>query len=76
MILAGKRGKRIFLRLRHLLEVIQEQFGDHCHWGAENRYSVAAADDESVWRRKLAESRLGPYFLQLYCDDCWPPMEN
>ena len=67
--------ERILLLLGYLPEVIREHCGAGCRWGVEIDYSVSAAADESASRLKL-QSRLGPYFLQLYCDDCWPPMEN
>ncbi|HZA56277.1 MAG TPA: NDP-sugar synthase [Candidatus Udaeobacter sp.] len=68
--------KRIPLLLGYLPEVIQEYFDAGRRWGVEIGYSVSAADDENAGRLKLVDSRRGPYFLQLYCDNCWPPMEN
>jgi NDP-sugar pyrophosphorylase family protein len=68
--------EKILLLLGYLPEVIHEYFGVGRRWGVEIGYSVSAADDENAGRLKLADPRLGPYFLQLYCDNCWPPMEN
>jgi NDP-sugar pyrophosphorylase family protein len=68
--------ERILLLSGYLPEVIQEYFGAGRRWGVEIGYSVSGADDENAGRLKLADPRLGPYFLQLYCDNCWPPMEN
>jgi D-glycero-D-manno-heptose 1,7-bisphosphate phosphatase len=64
--------ERILLLLGYLPEVIMSYFGNGRRWGVEIDYCISAADDETARRLKLAESRLDPYFLLLYCDNYWP----
>ena len=64
--------EKILLLLGYLPEVIQNYCGDGSRWGVKIEYSVSAADDETAQRIRLAESRLDPYFLLLYCDNYWP----
>jgi histidinol-phosphate phosphatase family protein len=64
--------EKILLLLGYLSEVVQNYFGDGRRWGVKIEYSVSAVDDETARRVKLAESRLDPNFLLLYCDNYWP----
>jgi len=64
--------EKILLLLGYLPEVVQDYFGDGRRWGVKMEYSVSAVEDETARRLKLAESRLDPFFLLLYCDNYWP----
>ena len=64
--------EKVLLLLGYLPEVIQNYFGDGRQWGIRIEYSISAVDDETARRLKIAESRLDPYFLLLYCDNYWP----
>jgi len=64
--------ERVLLLLGYLPEVIQDYFGDGRKLGIEIDYSVSSEDDETGRRIKLAEPRLDPCFLLMYCDNYWP----
>ena len=64
--------ERILLLLGYLPEVVQDYFGDGSRWGVRIDYSVTDVDDDTGRRIKLAESRLDPHFLLLYCDNYCP----
>ena len=63
---------RFLLLLGYLPEVVQDYFGDGRKWGVSIEYSVAADEDETGRRLKLAQSRIDPTFLLMYCDNYWP----
>jgi D-glycero-D-manno-heptose 1,7-bisphosphate phosphatase len=63
---------RILLLLGYLPEVIQEYFGNGSRWDIQIEYSVSNPDDLTVRRVQLAQERLDPCFLLLYCDNYWP----
>src|SRR5215216_6025671 len=71
-MLRGQGFERVLLLLGYLPEVIQEHFGDGGRWGVEIDYSVSEPDDMTVSRVKLAEDRIEPTFLLMYCDNYWP----
>jgi histidinol-phosphate phosphatase family protein len=64
--------QKVMLLLGYLPEVVQEYFGDGNDWGIKIEYAISAVDDETGRRLKLAETRLDPCFLLLYCDNYWP----
>jgi D-glycero-D-manno-heptose 1,7-bisphosphate phosphatase len=64
--------ERLLLLLGYLPDVIQDYFGDGSRWGVQIDYSVSAADDLTVRRVQLAQERLDPCFLLMYCDNYWP----
>ncbi len=63
---------RVLLLLGYLPEVIQNYFGDGHKYGVHIDYAVSSVDDETGRRIKLAEKRLDPTFLLMYCDNYWP----
>jgi D-glycero-D-manno-heptose 1,7-bisphosphate phosphatase len=64
--------ERVLLLLGYLPEVIQDYFGDGYRFGVEISYSVSWPDYQTVRRLQLAQDRLEPSFLLLYCDNYWP----
>lgn len=64
--------ERILLLLGYLPDAIQDYFGDGRRWGLRIEYAVSAVDDDTGRRLKLAESRIDPVFLLMYCDNYWP----
>ena len=63
---------RFMLLLGYLPEVVQDYFGDGRKWGVSIEYSVTAEEDETGRRLKLAQPRIDPTFLLMYCDNYWP----
>jgi histidinol-phosphate phosphatase family protein len=63
---------RILLLLGYLPEVVQRYFGDGSGWGVEIDYSITEPDDLTVSRVQVAEERIEPTFMLLYCDNYWP----
>lgn len=63
---------RILLLLGYLPEAIQDYFGDGNRWGVSIEYSVSAVENETGLRLRLAEPRIDPVFLLMYCDNYWP----
>lgn len=64
--------ERFLLLLGYLSEVIQDYFGDGSRWGVSIEYSVSAVEDDTGRRLKLAQPRIDPVFLLMYCDNYWP----
>lgn len=64
--------ERVLLLLGYLPEAIQHYFGDGSRWGVSIEYAVSAVEDETGRRLKLAQERIEPTFLFLYCDNYWP----
>lgn len=64
--------EQILLLLGYLPEAIRSYFGDGRRWGVSIEYSVSAVEDDTGRRMKLAESRIDPTFLLMYCDNYWP----
>jgi D-glycero-D-manno-heptose 1,7-bisphosphate phosphatase len=75
-LLRDQGFERVLLLLGYLPEVIQDHFGDGRRFGVDIAYSVSGADDLTVKRLQLAEHRLDPLFLLLYCDNYWPLQMN
>jgi len=71
-MLRDRGFERILLLLGYLPEVIQDYFGDGSRWGIEIEYAVSALEDDTGRRIKLAERRIDPVFLLMYCDNYWP----
>jgi D-glycero-D-manno-heptose 1,7-bisphosphate phosphatase len=63
---------RCLLLLGYMPEAIQAFFGDGRRFGIEIDYAVSAPEDDTGRRLKLAESRIDPVFLLMYCDNYWP----
>lgn len=64
--------ERIQMLLGYLPSVITDHFGDGSHHGIDIDYSVSDADDLTARRLQLAQSKLDPLFLLVYCDNYWP----
>ncbi len=64
--------QRVLLLLGYLPEVIQEYFGHGKQWGLKIEYSVSPEENDTGLRIKIAEPRLDPCFLLMYCDNYWP----
>ena len=64
--------RRVVLLLGYLPEPIMDYFGDGSRWGLSIEYSVSAVEDETGRRLKMAQSRIDPFFLLMYCDNYWP----
>lgn len=63
---------RCLLLLGYMPEAIQAFFGDGRRFGIAIEYAVSAPEDDTGRRLKLAESRIDPVFLLMYCDNYWP----
>ncbi len=63
---------RVLMLLGYLPGLVQDYFGDGRRWGIQIDYQVSAVEDDTGRRLKLAESRIDPLFLFLYCDNYWP----
>ena len=64
--------ERVLLLLGHLPDVIVDHFGDGSRWGLRIDYSISGADDLTTSRLQLAQERIDPVFLLMYCDNYWP----
>lgn len=64
--------EHVLLLLGYLPESIQHYFGDGHRWGVEIDYDVSAVENDTGRRLKLAESKIDPTFLLMYCDNYWP----
>ncbi len=64
--------ERVLLLLGYLPEVIQDYCSDGRAWGLEIDYSVSAVEDDTGRRLKLAQPKIDPRFLFMYCDNYWP----
>ncbi len=63
---------RILLLLGYLPGPIQSHFGDGRNWGVDIEYSVSGVEDDTGRRLKVAQSKIEPIFLLMYCDNYWP----
>lgn len=64
--------RRVLLLLGYLPEVVRDHFGDGSRFGVAIDYAVSDVDDDTGRRLKLAQDRIDPEFLLLYCDNYWP----
>ncbi len=64
--------EKILLLLGYLPDVIQDYFGDGRRWGIRIEYSISDLENETGRRIKLAQEKIEPYFLLMYCDNYWP----
>lgn len=64
--------ERVLLLLGYKAEQISAHCGDGSRYGLRVDYSVTDVDDDTGRRVKLAEDRLDPHFLLMYCDNFWP----
>jgi len=64
--------KKVLLLLGYLPHVIQDYFGDGSSLGIQIEYSITDVENETGRRIKLAEDKLEPCFLLMYCDNYWP----
>jgi len=64
--------ERILLLLGYLPARIQDYFGDGRQWGIQIDYAVSSVEDDTGRRLQLAEPRIDPVFLLMYCDNYWP----
>jgi len=71
-LLRGQGIERVLLLLGYLAENVQAHFGDGSRFGLAIDYSVSPVEDETGRRLRLAEGKLDPRFLLLYCDNYWP----
>lgn len=62
----------LLLLLGYLPEVVQSHFGDGSRWGVQIEYSVSGADTLTSRRVQIAQDRIDPCFLLMYCDNYWP----
>ncbi len=63
---------RILLLLGYLPEVVQNYFRDGRDFGVKIEYSVSGAETLTSRRVQIAQDRIDPCFLLLYCDNYWP----
>lgn len=63
---------RITLLLGYLPKVIQDYFGDGERFGVQIDYVISDVSDQTATRLRLAEKKLDPLFLLMYCDNYWP----
>ncbi|MFH0828112.1 MAG: sugar phosphate nucleotidyltransferase, partial [Candidatus Omnitrophota bacterium] len=63
---------KVLLLLGYLPDVIQEYFGDGQRWGIKIEYSVSEVENDTGKRIKLAQDKIDPFFLLMYCDNYWP----
>ncbi len=68
--------EEVLLLLGYLSEKIIDHFGDGSDFGINIDYSVTDVENETGRRMKLAEQKLGPCFLLMYCDNYWPMQIN
>jgi D-glycero-D-manno-heptose 1,7-bisphosphate phosphatase len=71
-MLKAQGFERVLLLLGYLPEVIQEYFGDGSRWGISIEYSVTPEENDTGRRVKLAQWKIDPIFLLMYCDNYWP----
>lgn len=71
-MLAEQGFERVLMLLGYLPDVVREYFGDGRRFGLRIEYSVSDADDLTARRLQIAEDRLDPLFMMLYCDNYWP----
>ena len=71
-LLAEQGFERILMLLGYLPETIQDHFGDGSRFGVQVDYSVSDVEDLTARRLQIAEGRLDPLFMLLYCDNFWP----
>jgi D-glycero-D-manno-heptose 1,7-bisphosphate phosphatase len=71
-LLAEQGFEHALLLLGYRADVIQDYFGDGAGLGLEIDYSVSDPDDLTARRLQIAEARLDPLFMLLYCDNYWP----
>lgn len=71
-MLAEQGFQRIVLLLGYRARAIIDYCGDGSRFGLQIDYSVSDVEDDTGRRVKLAESKLDPVFLLLYCDNYWP----
>ena len=64
--------KRVLLLLGYKAEQIIDYCGNGARFGLKIDYSVSAVDDDTGRRVKLAETKIDPVFLLMYCDNYWP----
>jgi D-glycero-D-manno-heptose 1,7-bisphosphate phosphatase len=64
--------ERVLMLLGYKAEQITGYCGDGAEFGLRIDYSVTAVEDDTGRRVKLAESKLEPHFLLMYCDNAWP----
>src|SRR5947208_1036557 len=72
VMLRDQGFSRILLLLGYLPEVITKHFGDGSRWGVSIEYLVSDVEDDTGKRLKLAQDRIDPLSLLLYCDNYWP----
>jgi len=70
--LAQQGFARAHLLLGYRADVVMDHFGDGREYGIRIDYTVSAADDLTSRRLQLAEEKLDPLFLLMYCDNYWP----
>jgi D-glycero-D-manno-heptose 1,7-bisphosphate phosphatase len=71
-LLAEQGFERVLMLLGYLPEVISDHFGHGERYGIEIDYSVSDVEDLTARRLQIAEDRLDPLFMLLYCDNYWP----
>ena len=71
-MLRGQGMTQVLLLLGYLPEVIQRYFGDGSRFGVQIDYVVSSPEDDTGRRLKLAQPKVDPAFLFMYCDNYWP----
>ena len=64
--------KKILLLLGYMPSVITDYFGNGSRFGLEIEYIISDVDDETGARLRLAEAKVDPIFMFLYCDNYLP----
>lgn len=64
--------ERVLLLLGYKAGQIMDYCGTGARFGLSIDYSVSGVEDDTGRRVKLAEAKLDPHFLLMYCDNDWP----
>ncbi|KJJ83933.1 histidinol-phosphate phosphatase family protein [Candidatus Omnitrophus magneticus] len=71
-MLKEQRFEKVLLLLGYLPHVVKDYFGDGSSFGIHIDYSITDVENETARRLKLAEDKVDPVFLLMYCDNYWP----
>jgi histidinol-phosphate phosphatase family protein len=71
-MLRGQGFDRILMLLGYLPNAITNYFGDGSRWDVRIEYAITDPEEDTGRRLKLAQDRVDPVFLLVYCDNYWP----
>lgn len=71
-LLRAQGFERVLLLLGYRAEQIVNHVGNGARHGLRIEHAVSDVEDDTGRRIKLAEDRIEPRFLLLYCDNYWP----